>query len=305
MGAKIVELEPDHRVAALAARQRGVISRAQLIAAGSSAKAIEHRIRTSRLHRIHRGVFAAGHRHLDREGRWWAAVLACGEGAVLSHASAAAAWDLRPTTASRIDVSVPTKGGRIQQPGLRIHRLASLTSEDIAPSMPPFPPLTTPSRTLLDLAATLPRQRLARILERAEALRLLDAAELARLTSRRLPGSAAVDALLTDGVDLTVTLTANGLEDAFLGLCADHGLPRPLVNHPVGRFKADFLWTHHRLIAETDGRETHGTRAAFERDRARDAELLTRGYRTVRFTYRQVVHAPHQIATILTGLLIA
>src|SRR3954464_11500831 len=127
---------------ALVRAQHGVIARRQLLAAGVSEKAIEHRLRTGRLRRVHRGVYAVGRPELTQHGRWMAAVLACGRGAALSHTSAAALWGIRPEHAGRIHVSLPD-GRRPKQPGIRTHRRARLdaTAKDGIP-------LTSPIATL-------------------------------------------------------------------------------------------------------------------------------------------------------------
>jgi predicted transcriptional regulator of viral defense system len=161
---------PDLGVAELAGRQWGVVASRQLVAAGLSRAGIVRRVRAGRLHPIYRGVYAVGHEVLSREGRWMAAVLACGEGAVLSHVSAAAHWELLSTAAARIDVTAaPSRHGA---PGIRLHRSRSLDARDTTTHR--GIPVTTRARTLLDLAATVAPQRLERAIAQAERLRLYD-----------------------------------------------------------------------------------------------------------------------------------
>src|SRR5262249_48115820 len=142
----------EPRVAALAARQHGVVARRQLAELGLKPSAIARRVSAGRLHRIHLGVYAVGHPVLGPDGRRMAAVLACGTGAALSHASAGALWGLRESWAAMTDVSVPRAGGH-KRPRLRIHRALDLRADEVTARR--AIPVTTPARTILDLAATL------------------------------------------------------------------------------------------------------------------------------------------------------
>ncbi|HEV2859150.1 MAG TPA: type IV toxin-antitoxin system AbiEi family antitoxin domain-containing protein [Solirubrobacterales bacterium] len=263
-------------MAELARRQHGVVSIAQLRAAGLGDGAIKWRAQRGRLHRIHRGVYAVGHLRLGPRGHLWAAVLAV-PGGVLSHRSAAAVWDLCPPPSGRIDVTT-TRASRSTK-AIAVHHTAHLeatTNQGL--------PITTVARTLRDVAATDPR-RLERLLERAEHLRLLDTPSLAAPSqpgARRL--QRALDAI-TPGVP---RITRSELEERFLEQIAAAGLPPPLVNAKIENHEVDFAWPHRRRIVETDGAATHVTATAFERDRRRDAHLETRGWRVTRFTWRQV-----------------
>jgi very-short-patch-repair endonuclease len=276
---------PDQRLAAIAGRQGGVLSRAQLYEIGFDNPAVERRIASGRLHRLHRGVFAVGHTIVTPRGRWLAAVLACGEGAVLSHRSAAALWEIRPTTATRIDVTVAHTSGVRSTAAIVVHRsrrpVEVVAREGV--------PVTTPGRTLLDLATALPKRQLEKAAEMAEALRLDVVVDDAHPGARRLRAAMAHDLGHT---------TRSGLEDDFLDLCDRFEIPRPRVNAMVEGFEVDFCWPDERLIVETDGRH-HLTRAAFERDRARDAWLLVRGWRVMRFTTRQVRRDAESVAALV------
>jgi predicted transcriptional regulator of viral defense system len=171
---------PDWRVAELAARQWGVVSVAQLQALGLGKDAVQRRVRAGRLHRLHQGVYAVGHTVLRREGRWLAAVLACGKGAVLSHRSAAAHWGLLQTQATRIDVTAPrTRAGNAR---IRLHRSRSLIACDTTTHQ--GIPTTSIPRTLLDLAATVKPDRLERALAQAEHLELYDHRAITELLAR-------------------------------------------------------------------------------------------------------------------------
>jgi very-short-patch-repair endonuclease len=292
----LLDTPGDLAVAAVAERQDGVVSSAQLLAAGLGQGAIEHRVRRGRLHRIYRGVYAVGHRRLTPRGRLWAAVLACGgpEAAVPSHRTAAAVWDLLPSPAQ---FEITTRRESRPRPGIRVHRSRTLTAADITTH--DGLPVTTVARTLLDLAATLNPHRLERVVHRAEHLRLLDMDQLPTRTPS--PLRAALHTLATGDPQLT----RSGLEERFLTLVLEAQLPRPEVNARVGGHEVDFLWRGHRLVVETDGAATHLTRAAFEEDRRRDAVLQVQGYRVLRFTWRQVVEQPRATIATVTRLLAA
>jgi Protein of unknown function (DUF559)/Transcriptional regulator, AbiEi antitoxin len=275
----------DRRLAEMASQQHGVVSRAQLSKLGFDRGGIDRRVQSGRLHRLYRGVYAVGHTVLGREARWLAAVLACGEGAVLSHRSAAELWGLRPSAAARIDVTAPRTSGVRTTAAIVVHRPkrpAASTRRDGVP-------VTTVMQTLADLATAVPRRQLEKACENAEAARLLDLNQL----DATHPGATRLLEVVAQH-DLG-SYTRSETEDAFLQLCDDHGIPRPLVNHRVDGFEVDFCWPDARLIVETDGRH-HATRAAFERDRARDALLTSVGWRAMRFTRRQVRRASAQVA---------
>jgi Transcriptional regulator, AbiEi antitoxin/Protein of unknown function (DUF559) len=278
----------DVAVAELAERQFGVVSLAQLRALGLGERGVRHRVRAGRLRRLHRGVYAVGHGVLGREGRWVAAVLACGEGAVLSHRSAAAHWGLLDSAAALIDVTAARS--RAGAPGLRVHRSRSLDARDTTRHR--GIPITTVPKTLLDLAATVRADRLERALAQAARLRLYDHGAITDVIARS-NGHRGTGVLAHAVSRETPKWTRNDYEAWFLTLVRDAGLPEPMVNttlaaadHP--RLDPDFCWPAHRLIVETDGWETHRTRAAFERDRARDAALTADGWRAVRFTWHEL-----------------
>ena len=284
---------PDQRLAKLARSQYGVVARRQLAAIGLSRRAVERRIASGRLHRIHLGVYAVGHTVLSRNARYLAAVLAAGDGAVLSHRSAAILWGIHRSDAAKIDVTVPRSCGFRSTRSIAVHR----------PRLAPEPMthagvrVTTPVRTLQDLAIAVPRRTLEKAAEMAEALRLdvtLDPDH---------PGAARLNDVL-ERHDLH-SITRSPLEDEFLELCDRHGIPRPLVNTHVEGFEVDFVWPDARLIVETDSRTYHGTADAFERDRARDARLTAAGWRVVRFTRRQVRFEDAVVADLLRLLVSA
>jgi very-short-patch-repair endonuclease len=287
----------DGEIARLAERQHGLVATRQLRALGLSRNAIAARAAAGRLHRIHRGVYAVGHPVLPRGGRWMAAVLAAGPGAALSHASAAALWEIRPTQATRIDVTVRTAGGR-RQPGLRIHRAQALRADETTHRH--AIPVTTPARTLLDLASSLPRRALERALDQAEILELFDLGELRRLIDahRGQRGARRLVAALTEHEGGT-TITRSELEERFLTLCRRQGMARPRVNATLCGLEVDFLFAAQRLVVEVDGYRFHRSRRAFERDRQRDALVAAAGYRVLRFSYDQVTGDPETVVAAI------
>ncbi|HSD79418.1 MAG TPA: type IV toxin-antitoxin system AbiEi family antitoxin domain-containing protein [Solirubrobacteraceae bacterium] len=303
MGAERRARHVDAAIAALAGRQHGVVARAQLADLGLRRRAIGHRLDCGRLHPVHRGVYAVGHRALSRESAWMAAVLAGGPGAVLSHRSAAALWGVRDTSRTRAEVVVPR--ARRSRARLEFH-LVVLPPDEV--TVWRGIPVTTPPRTLLDLAAVVPRRQLARAVDEAEVRRLTDRLSLADLVAR-YPGRRGVGALrrLLDEGRVGLTITRSELEERFLAFLAGAGLPRPAVNVPLqlagAWVEADCVWHRARLVVELAGYAAHGTRSAFERDRARDRMLQAAGWRVVRITWRQLRDEPRAIAAELRVLL--
>jgi very-short-patch-repair endonuclease len=231
-----------------------------------------------------------------------AAVLAGGKDAVLSHRSAAALWGMRTTTRDRVDVTVPRP--LRSRPRIDFHR-GRLPSDES--SVVDGIPVTTPPRTLLDLAGVVPLRHLERAVDEAEVLRLTDALSVADVL-RRYPcrhGTAALRKILANN-ELGASITRSELEERFLAFLDEQELRRPEVNVSLqlaGRtFEADCLWRTQRLIVELDGRASHATSAAFERDRARDRMLQAAGWRVIRVTWRQLHRQPAAVASDLRTL---
>jgi very-short-patch-repair endonuclease len=289
---------PDAAMRALAGDQYGVVSRMQLLDAGLTRAMVGERVRRGHLIRLHRGVYAVGHRELKREGHWLAAVLAVGPGAVLSHRQAAALHGFRPTGGVRIDVTSTGRAGN--QPGIRTHHTRSLDDQDT--TIQRGIPVTTVARTLVDLAGVVPHDHLRRALREADRLRLLDVRALeacrVRTIGRRGPGDRALREALAELKAMATTLTRSPLEDAFLALLQRAGLPKPEVNAHIEGMEVDMLWRERRVVAELDGWDAHHTRHAFEMDRTRDATLTAAGYQVVRFTHRHVLDGGHVTETL-------
>jgi very-short-patch-repair endonuclease len=284
--ADFVVVTAQRRIAALAARQSGVVCRAQLVALGIPARTINHWIAQGRLIPIHRGVYAVGHAALSPRGRSVAALLAVGSGAVLSHEWAAAVWGLILAWPPHPHVTVA--GRRLHaRPGLTIHWTRAYTPADLRRR--DGLPITSPLRTLADIGAD------ERAVAEAQVLKLVTRQELETAGGR----------LARAVADGGAAPTRSKIERAMLRVVTQAKLPRPLVNHRHGRITPDFLWPEERLAVETDGWGAHGHREAFERDRARDAELLAQGYAVLRFAYRQLTEEPLLVAVRLAPVIAA
>ncbi|MGH2993485.1 MAG: type IV toxin-antitoxin system AbiEi family antitoxin domain-containing protein [Solirubrobacterales bacterium] len=281
----------------LAARQHGVAARRQLLAAGVSSSAIGRLIASGWLTRLHAGVYAVAGHPQTPHARWMAAVLACGAGAVLSHASAGMLWEIVERRPGPAHVTAPS--GRHRRQGIILHRGRDL---DVSGTVHNGIPVTTPSATILDLAAALSARRLERSLEAADRRELLDVAELSRICETRgRKGTRRLHSLLAQYRRLPATRSE--LERRFLLLCDRARLPKPAVNVPVEGLEVDCLWPAKRVVIELDGYEFHRGRAAFERDRRRDATLQLAGYRVLRVTHRRLAEDAGSVVAELRTLL--
>jgi hypothetical protein len=269
----------------VASAQHGVVTRAQLLDAGFSAGDIAYRLKVGRLLAVHRGVYAVGHLPPSPHAKSMAAVLACGPHAVLSHRSAAVLYGLIRYHGP-IDVTAPTKRAHR---GIVLHRSATAdrtTHYGI--------PVTTPARTVLDLADVLDPASLTRAVNEARLRHLLSAADLER-TLAGSPGRR------TGAFESTHAPTRSVFEDMFLAFIDRHDLPRPEVNQHIHGYEVDMLWRPQRLVAELDGRAYH--EHSFERDREKDAHLLAAGLTTIRVTWRRLTETPDREARRLHALL--
>jgi hypothetical protein len=274
----------------LAARQHSVVSWAQLRDLGFTQNAVRHRCDDGRLYRVQPQVYAVVPR-LDRAAsRAMAALLSCGPGAALSHRAAAAVWDIGPWPSGVIDVSAPRNKG--PRTGVRLHRVKALSIAEKDGFA-----VTTPTRTLTDIAATEPPPRVERAYEQADRLGLLDVVELERECDGR-PGSRVLKRLIGEG--RTAPPSKNELERALLDVCRAHDLPPPSLNVVVHGLEVDAFWKPD-LVVELDGWETHRTRRAFEEDRRRDAHLARHGIRVLRFSYRQVTTQVREVAEAIAS----
>lgn len=310
---------PDAAIAQLAGAQRGLVTRRQLAALGVTRGAIEHRLARGRLHRVHRGVYLVGHGVAPAGAVILAAVLACGPGAVGSHVTAAVWWriwprwvrarweppgGMRPRSTGQapnpaLHVTLP--GRRCRREGIRAHFVPALDRRDVA--VKDGVPVTAPARTLIDCSATASRPEIEALVNEARVLRLVTdeslQAALSRAGSRR--GAAGLADVLA--AESGPSITRSEAERRLLRLVAAAGLPRPETNVHIGRHIVDALWRAPRLIVEVDGFAFHGSRAAFERDRRRDADLAAQGWRVIRVTWRQLVEQPHAVIARLAQAL--
>jgi hypothetical protein len=290
----------DAAIAALAKRQHGIVARGQLTDLGLGRGAIEHRVRCGRLHPLHRGVYAVGHRALRREAWWLATVLAAGPGAALSYRSAAELWGMRYGSRARVEVSVPRH--RRSTARIEVH-VVEMQPDEV--TVHDGIPVTTPARTLLDLAAVVPPQHLKAAFEEAEVRRLTSPTSLDALVARhqKRRGTATITRILQEHHDRGQSIPTSLLERRFLALLDAHGLPRPEINHLSDHGELDATWHEKRLVVECDSFATHGTREAFERDRAKDRALQVAGWRVIRLTWRQLIDDADVVARQIGALM--
>lgn len=278
---------------ALAARQHGVVTRRQLMRAGSTRHSIEYYLKSGWLELLHRGVYGVGP-VLAPHRREMAALLACGPGAVLSHRSAAALWELLPAPPAMAPVIVSTtRNLRGRTSGLRVYRVRGLGADEVA--VVRGLRLTHAARTLLDLAASLSLRDLEQAMARADRKGFLDRKSLELLLTRypRRPGRTRLVALLEGHAG--PTLTRSEAEERFLALIRRAGLRHPEMNVVIQGYEVDALWRAERLVVEIDGFAIHSTRAVFERDRQRDRELAAAGLTVLRITWRELTLEPEAL----------
>jgi len=254
-----------------------------------------------RLHDVHRGVYAVGHRLLSARGHWLAAVLASGPDALLRHRSCAALTNIRRTSLSYVEVIVPARRGRIA--GVRAYIRPDLAPQDR--HRIDGIPCTSLARTLLDLATVLPRRGVEHACDEAEVQEVFDlrAIEDVLERSRGCHGAPLLRAVLREHA-IGTTLTRFELEARAFALLDRAGVRRPEVNVKVvcrAGFapEVDFLWRRERLVLETDGGRFHSTPRQIDRDRYKEAELVCAGYRVLRATWRQVQREPGQVARMV------
>ena len=286
----------DPVIAGLAARQHTMVARRQLLDLGFGEDAIDFRLGRARLHAVFTGAYSVAPGRPTKEGRWMAAVLATGPGAVLSHRAAAALHAIRPYAGCEVTVPRDRRPGG----GIVVHRAAIEVDEITAVD---GIPVTGISRTLLDLAAVVPYDQLERAARQAEITRATDTVSLTELL-RRYPGRRGTRKLraLLDDTAIQAE-TRSELEDDFLTFVRAHGLPLPQTNVLVHGFLCDALWPEHRLVVELDSRAFHSHRRAFDDDRRRDRVLQHHGLRVVRLTKRHLTLEAAATARDLGALL--
>jgi hypothetical protein len=287
-------------LAGLAERQHGVVSIRQLeTILGYSPSAVKREVAAGRLLRLHRGVYAVGHRLISPYGRCLAAVLASGPEALLSHSSAAWLWGISRYGPAPLNVTSPVP--RKPRPPIRLHHSRILAEADRG--VEENIPLTAPPRTLLDCASESRLSRLQRMLERSEELKLFDLGPIEELLERS--GRHAGRGPLQRAIALyaPVPFTRSGFERRFFEAVLEAGLPRPATNFVEAGFELDLYWPEHRFAVELDTYATHGTIAAFERDHLRDEDLMLAGIKLTRVTdvrfHREPEAVLERVATLL------
>ena len=268
-----------------------MITYAQLLALGFSPEAIEHRVRTGRLHRVYRGVYAVGRRELPRLGQWMAAALACGPGAVVSHFDAGALYAMVGDRPGPIHVTVPR---RVEHPGIRTHRGKRNVGH--------FKriPVTSPVETLIDLAAVIGDRAWEAAVNEADSLDLCtpDQVRVAAEALRR-PGVKRVKRVLDRA---TFALTDSELERLFLAIARRAGLPKPLTRQWVNGWRVDFYWPELGLVVECDSLRYHRTALKQTRDVLRDQAHALAKLERLRFTHWQIKHDPSYVEGVLRAV---
>ena len=287
----------DKAIAALARKQHGYVTRRQLLKLGLGDDAIAHRVRSSRLIRVYAGVYAVGHIPLGQEARAHAAVLACGDGALLSHQSAAALWRYVKDWPARFEVTARIDRRR---KGIKTHRTKTLIRRDIDRQL--GVPVTSPARTVFDMTPRLKTdEKLRRFVNDARLTYTLHLSSLAELLARH-PGHPSTARLLPF-VQAPTGMTRSELEDMFVDFARRYGLPQPTISKRRGRRELDFLFPEEGVIVEIDSWKFHGDRDSFERDRDRDADHLAAGIVTVRVTEERLTGSPGREAARLRKIL--
>jgi very-short-patch-repair endonuclease len=285
------------RAWATARAQHGVVTRRGLLGLGFSAKAIQHRLVTGRLHTVSPGIYAVGRRELTREGRWMAAVLGCGDLAALSHRSAGALWGIAAERRGTIDLSCRARR-RCSRTGVRLHMRPALGAGEM--TVRRRIPVTTVVRTLLDLATQLTPPRLERAVNEADKLDLIDPESL-RAALHEHAGEPGVRALRTLLDRDTFRLSDRELEVLFRPIALAAGLPPPETKVLVNGFEVDFFWPGLGLVVETDGLRYHRTASTQSRDALRDQTHTASGLTTLRFSHHQVRHEPERVRKVLAA----
>ena len=290
----------DWEAAELADRQHSMVAHWQLRELGIGQDAIEYRARVGRLHEIYTGVYTLGSRDVPELGRLHGAVLSCGYGALLSHRSAAALWDILPTARARVDVTT-LRGRCADRDGIHVHRVRRLHPDDRAVIQGIS--VTSVARTILDIAEVVPRRKLVYALEQAERLRVFDLHEIGALMarSRGRRGLKALTAALKE-IEPEAQYTHKGMERLFIAFCRRYEIAIPAMNVSVEGYTVDAYWREHNLIVELDSWEHHRTRRAFEEDRRRDAALTPE---VLRVTHRWLTKEPDDLAATLRRRLTA
>jgi very-short-patch-repair endonuclease len=285
----------EEALARIARRQHGVVTRAQLLDAGVSSDEIRWRLREGSLIRVHRGVYRVGHKAPSIEARYLAAVVACGQGALLSGQAAGYLWGLIKGTAPPPEVTTKTER-RIKGVATRRARRGeteATTRHGI--------PITTVPRTLVDLSSLLSSADLARACHEAGVLHGTTPRHVEEILSHRptTPGARQLRKVMHGEVHVTLS----AMERRFLERLDEAGLPRPVTNKPAGGKRVDCRWADHRLTVELDSYRFHNSRHAWEQDRRRERQAHARGDDFRRYTRDDIFEQPQPMLGELSALL--
>lgn len=280
----------------LAERQRGVVSRSQLLSCGVSGSVISRWVRDGRLHRLYPGVYAVGHASVPYKGRLVAALFAMGPGAGLGDATALHWWELIAEAPSEIHICVPSRRRPVGS-DIRVHHPRELTivrHRRLA--------LTPVSDALVSFAAHASLREVRKALAQADFHDRFEPEVIGQATKRGRPGSRRLNQALQVHLP-QLAFAASELEVEFLFLCEKFGLPFPRVNAWIGSKKVDAFWPELGLVVELDSRSAHGSAARSLADHQRDVELRRLGYRVRRYSWYQVFHrAPEVAADLRTAI---
>jgi very-short-patch-repair endonuclease len=275
-----------------------VLTRTDLEGLGFSDAAVEHRVATGRLHPVARGIYAVGRAELTPRGKWMAAVLACGGGAVLSHRSAAELWGIGFEERGRIDVTIRRRS-RLERPGVNVHCRPKISERSVVRRF--GIPVTHPVQTLIDVATELKPTRLERAVNQADVHDLVDPETLRTALDSHV-GEHGVKKLRVMLDRHTFRLSDSDLEILFRPLARAAAFPSPLSKHWVLGYEVDFFFPDHGLIVETDGLRYHRTPAQQARMVKRDQKHTAAGFRVLRFTHWQVAYAPTEVTQVLRAI---
>ena len=272
-----------------------MVTHLELRELGFSDAAIKHRVRTRRLHRKARGVYAVGSPNLTQHGRWMVAIKTCGTGAALSHLSAAVLWGLWRKEPAEIHVSVPM-GANPRTRGIRVHRRKAYETTRFAGI-----PVTTPECTLIDVTAACECDDVEHMINEADVKRRTNVEKLRHAVDRvgRRPGAAGLQRIIDIA---TFRYTRSGLERAFIPIALSAGLPRPLTRQIVNGEEVDFYWPDLGLVVETDGLTFHRTPQKQADDLRRDQKHVAAGLAVLRFSHGQVRYERKRVGRVLADV---
>jgi very-short-patch-repair endonuclease len=290
----------DLMASRIAARQKTLVTTAQLRECGLSDDAVRHRLETGRLHVVFRGVYSMGCGELPPLARELAALLACGERTFVSHRSAAFVWGMIPSGPREVEVSVVGRCCKSRKE-MRVHRISAIDRRELRRHEGLW--ISAPARTLLEIAGTSTPGELADAVTAGVAKRLLTPVDVEAVRKRHAGRRGAARLAAAIGEEAAATITRSQAEKAFWKLIRDARLVRPLANQPLGPYVPDFMWPKERVIVELDSYQFHGGPGAFENDREKDLAYRDAGFDVLRPTRNHVVHQPMRVLAMVVRAL--